>query len=317
MNFFSNFLKSGTPKQQSSKKLGALLICVTVFLLVIALIVLTIGAIVMKVKANKQAEQDAADTGVKIPNGFTTTTFDATQSVNGDLLLIDADHVYAGTTTAELFDTHETRAKTPDGKKVYTIGGTPDLGATEQTIIAFNAMISDFYADKTYGGDTNLYIKGAYNLNAENQAPGYQTGTVISLNYYVDYEKDKSNIPSIYNVDKYKWIYDHAHEYGFILVSEEEDGPNNVFRYVGVAHSMYMKSKNKTFAEYLTILKDSTSANKPLSITTKDGTKYGFYYLSADTVATTGAIVPSKYTYTVSGDNMGGYIVTYVVSTKN
>ena len=65
----------------------------------------------------------------------------------------------------------------------------------------------------------------------------------------------------------------------------------------------YMDNNDKTLAEYLEILK-SRSASKPLSVTV-DNASYNMYYS-----ATAEAVVPTKYSYTVSGDNMNGYIIT-------
>ena len=85
-----------------------------------------------------------------------------------------------------------------------------------------------------------------------------------------------------------------------------------MFRYVGVAHASYIKTYNKPVAEYITMLRDRTAA-KPFTATVKtvvDGKEttqtYNMYYIGAGETH----IVPSKWTYTVSGDNVGGYFVT-------
>ena len=131
---------------------------------------------------------------------------------------------------------------------------------------------------------------------------------MIGLSYYVDFKTDPTNIQSIYDVEKYEWLYDNAYKYGFVQASTEE-GKENLFRYVGVAHATAMHNNNKTFAEYLTLVQER-SYKAPLSVSVKnsagDTESYSIYYLAAGSEL----IVPTKWAYEVSGDNMGGYIVT-------
>lgn len=305
-----DFFHSGTEAQQNKKRMTALVLCATAAILAIALLVLAIGSVAIAIK-NKTAVGDEDESGeVKIPNGYTTTTFDATQISTGNLLLLDADHPYAGSTpSVVLFRDSESRPKTPDGNVVYSIGGTDKLGATSETVEAFNAMTAAFYADETAGGDDCLYISAAYDKTSLNQADElFKAGTTVALKYYVDFDTDSENRQSIYGVEKYQWLYEHAHEYGFIQASTEE-GKEHFFRYVGVAHATYMHNNNKTFSEYITILQ-GRSYKAPLSSSVKNSegetVSYSMYYLASGSEL----VVPTKWEYEVSGDNVSGYIVT-------
>ena len=315
MKFLTDFFNSGSVTQQKKRRMGAMIICATAVVLVIALVTLMVASIVTAIKGNQQ-DDNPDDNAGGIPNGYTTTTIDPTQLKMGNLLLVDADHACETVPTTVLFDGHESRAKTEGGSIIYSIGGRYNLAATDETVRAFNAMIAAFYADEQAGGDTNLYISNAYDQKAANQASDlYALGTTIGLKYYVDFDTDASNIQPIYGVEKYEWIYENAANYGFIQVSNAE-GEEHIFRYIGVAHATYMKNRNvATFAEYLTMVQTRT-ARSPLSITVKnaDGSdvRYNVYYLSA----TEEAVVPSEYSYTISGDNMSGYIVTVERSSK-
>ena len=306
-----DFFHSGTEAQQSKKRMTALVLCATAAVLAIALLVLAIGSVAIAIK-NKNSTGEEDESGeVKIPNGYTTTTLDPSLITSGNLLLLDADHPYAGSApNVVLFNGHESRPTTSDGKNIYSIGGILDLCATEETVVAFNSMIAAFYADANAGGDNNLYIAGAYNKNAANQANElYKAGTTVALNYYVYYNGNSDfELASINGVKKYEWIYDHAHEYGFIPASVEE-GKEHLFRYVGVAHATYMHNNNKTFAEYITILQ-GRSYKSPLSASAKnaegESVSYNMYYLASGSEY----VVPEKWAYEVSGDNVSGYIVT-------
>ena len=52
------------------------------------------------------------------------------------------------------------------------------------------------------------------------------------------------------------------------------------------------------------------SADKPLTIDT-DGGEWNVFYMQANTSGSTQIAVPQDATYTVSGDNVGGFIVAY------
>ncbi|MBE6546263.1 MAG: D-alanyl-D-alanine carboxypeptidase family protein [Ruminococcaceae bacterium] len=312
MKFLSDYFNSGTVKQQNKKRFGALLICITAALLAVALIALMIASIATAIKGKAPREEDGEETGGSgIPSGYTTTTFDQSQLSSGTLLLIDETHTYTGTPTVVLMNS--ARPSDDAGEYLYWLYDTVNFALTQDALDAFNLMVKDFHAES---GDNNLYVKDAYNQSAATQVTAlHQTGTALTLLYYT-YEGSTDGNPTdkktIHNVDTYKWLYDHAHEYGFVQASAVE-GEENIFRYVGVAHATYMKNNNKTLAEYLDILQTRT-AGRPLSvqISTKNAegqavsVAYNIYHLTAEETP----IVPSKFSYTVSGDNMGGYIVT-------
>jgi D-alanyl-D-alanine carboxypeptidase len=176
-----------------------------------------------------------------------------------------------------------------------------------------------------------IIITGAYrdiaqqtNLNSNYpsihpEAPGYSehhTGLAVDL-------KVLSNSATIALRDsEYEWLAAHCAEYGFIIRYEASksaltgivDEPYH-FRYVGVSHATYMTANNLCLEEYLELLRTSHCYDKtPLEITVGDQ-EYLVYYVAADTTdgaSFTSIPVPpaSEGTYTISGDNMNGFIVT-------
>ncbi len=318
MKFLSDYFNSGTVKQQNKKRFGALLICITAALLAVALIALMIASIATAIKGKAPHEEDPEDTdGSGIPSGYTTTTFDQAQLSAGTLLLLDETHTYTGPAPSQQ-PTPDQRPKSDEGVDLYR-GDHGSIRLTQETLDAFNTMMIAFHndnkADEAYSVG-NIWLqsrKGTYSASTEALL---QTGMALILcSQERGTENDEVSIYS--STDKggvgvYDWFYDHAHEYGFIQASTAE-GEENIFRYVGVAHATYMKNNNKTLAEYLDILQTRT-AGRPLSVqvNTKnaDGqttsVAYNIYHLTAEETP----VVPQKFTYTVSGDNMGGYIVT-------
>ncbi|MGG4455851.1 M15 family metallopeptidase [Brevibacillus porteri] len=111
-----------------------------------------------------------------------------------------------------------------------------------------------------------------------------------------------------------KWLEDNSWKYGFILryPKDKIDITGTAyepwhFRYVGLPHSAIMKQNNFSLEEYLDYLKDKGSISA-----TNDGKIYEINYYPADQEMT--IKVPITSNYEISGDNMGGVIVTSYVN---
>ena len=81
------------------------------------------------------------------------------------------------------------------------------------------------------------------------------------------------------------------------------------FRYVGVPHATYMYERGITLEEYLSELRIYTESI-PLLVSA-DGVEYGVYYIDKDVLEYTEFNVPKDTEYSISGDNMGGFVVWY------
>ncbi|WP_151734862.1 M15 family metallopeptidase ['Paenibacillus yunnanensis' Narsing Rao et al. 2020] len=106
------------------------------------------------------------------------------------------------------------------------------------------------------------------------------------------------------------WLRQHAAEFGFVLrYPQDKTGITGIayepwhFRYVGLPHSLIMQEKNFTLEEYLEFLKERKSY-----AATVGGKAYLITYhaVSGNTVIP----VPADRRYELSGDNVGGVIVT-------
>lgn len=307
------FLDEGTPKQQKQKKILLYVILSTVAALVLSLSVfLTVGIISLvkddagdpdNSQNNEQNNRSDNSSGGQL-SGYISSSFSADQKNNGNLLLIDDSHLFAGSASTVLVNDHRSEAK------VYSIEGTTTLGGTEEAVIALNSMIEAFYLSTQ---NDCLYVYNAHRKGSD-KADIFASGLCFTLTY-VDMN-DKKHDHSIYNESEYSWIYDNAHKYGFVQLypasaDDEDTSKANIFRYVGEPHASYMKRQGLTLDKYLELLKTKTP-DKALSLTDSAGNKYKVYYLTS-----AGGLVPSDAsTYTVSGDNMGGYVVTVCTSKK-
>jgi D-alanyl-D-alanine carboxypeptidase len=123
------------------------------------------------------------------------------------------------------------------------------------------------------------------------------------------------------NANTHPWIYEHCHEYGFIV--RYPDGKealtgvsdyNYYFRYVGYVHAYAMKLNDMCLEEYISYVKGYTN-EAPLTVTGEDGTAYEIYYVPAATGGMDTSIpVPTEHAYAISGDNDGGFIITVTLS---
>ena len=113
---------------------------------------------------------------------------------------------------------------------------------------------------------------------------------------------------------EYAWINVNCHEYGFIVRYEQGkeeltgiwDEPWH-FRYVGVPHASKIRELGLCMEEYMTYLQDFTFEGEHLTIRCGTGT-YEVWY-----TAGTEVYLPDSAEYQISGDNVGGFIVTVKV----
>lgn len=300
MKIKETLLEGGTKKVQKKKKITLRIIFITVIVLALALSVLMVIGLVMAISGRSSVDPENVEANI----GQTkTVTLTEAQLYEGTLLMLDSEHPYIGTINVELIKSID-RPQTKSNTNAYHIGGTDILCGTADAIKALNSMIEGFYKAEE---DDNIYIANAHNnnLGAEQDAI-YVCGTAFELQYYTDPDGNINKKSTIYGVEKYNWIYNNAHKYGFIVMSAEGEG-SNVFRYVGTVHATAMKNGKMTFDGYLETLR-GTTAEAPLTVHVS-GSTYGVYYVPAAGEHK----VPVDFAYTVSGNNTDGYIITVKV----
>ena len=172
---------------------------------------------------------------------------------------------------------------------------------TPQKINARNGTTYEFYDDYVVNESDKDYV----------ELPGYSdhhTGLAFDVKIY---DKDGASFSyGRYATEKVAWIVENYKYYGFIMRYPANkgnitgiDGESNHFRYVGLPHSVYITENNMCLEEYLNLIKNHTY-DDPLNLTVDDY-EYSVWYCK-DTV-----YVPRDGDYTVSSDNLGGFIVTY------
>ncbi len=175
-----------------------------------------------------------------------------------------------------------------------------------------------FYnAVKLYGAEE----AGKYALKADNS--DYRTGLSLYLKYMpadgLTYTLNDAKAD-----EAEQFLDDYAADYGLIrrYPADKADytgiGTKNhyQYRYVGVPHALIMSEGNYSLEEYIAGIKYYTESNR-MAVTVGTST-YHIYYVPASAEGNDVTVhIPKNKNYTVSGNNVDGYIVTIDMTASN
>ena len=234
----------------------------------------------------------------------------------GSLLIVNSQHIYEfPTTNSGLKNIYDNREKYDGVSNTYQLLNNTIQLHTD-ALDALNAMMLDYYAETQ---DGSIRITGAYRT-AQEQASGYEAGTYDLPAGYSDHHTGlcialRPQVAGEYLPESH-WIYQNCHKYGFIVRYPESksditqvSGYDYCFRYVGIEHATYITENNLCLEEYTALLATRYQKENPLSIVTESGKRYEVYYVAATGDVTT-LEVPKNRQYTISGDNINGFIVS-------
>ena len=253
----------------------------------------------------------------------------------GDLILVNADYAYAFPETPTDVSVYNNKTKS------YKVA-TANINLSMDAIDPLNVLMDDFYdatgcrdvmvnsGFRTKEFQQQLYDDYVEQYGAEYAAeyvaiPGYSehhTGLAVDLTVYMDSGEGEKLLVH----EHCKWLVENFENYGFIL-RYPEDKVNITgisyeawhYRYVGVPHANIMKKQGlclEEYIEYLQGLEEGTAvawngleAHEISLDGILDG-GYVVYYVPAAETGNTEIAVPQGREYTISGDNVGGFIVT-------
>ena len=303
-------------QRRQTQRVVLLAMFATVALILVSLLVLGGFAIVNAIIDARPAP-DNNDNNPPSPNGiqFIQTTKFATDTLVGDLVLVNPDNRYTFPDAAEktLECINDYRTKAEDGKFYYTLVEVQyKLKLQKNAIDALNAMLLKSYevtGDIIKISEAHRTLKAQEGRDIEPGYSDHHTGYCFAIRDNADSSE----------LDPDHWIYENCHKYGFVVrYPEGKEDITEVskytfcLRYVGVPHATYIYENDLCLEEYLDLLKNSySSAATRLTISAADGFEYDVYYVKASDAEVTTIDVPtSNFDYTVSGDNRGGFIVT-------
>lgn len=237
-----------------------------------------------------------------------------------------------------------------DGENLVNIyeHATSAVGVKEDDMhinsIAMDHMNSFFDAFKEAKGSTSILISSSYRSKSDQEkiysdsvkdtgekstayyvaVPGYsehQTGYCFDTAAY----NDAGEMIELDGEGVYGWLSENCADYGLIL--RYPDDKTNItgigyeswhFRYIGAPHSYVVTDNKLCLEEYISGIKQYTFDNGGLLVDKGEKGKWIVYYVpKLEAFNNTDVPVPvdsSKCSYTVSGDNVGGFIVTVDVS---
>ena len=300
-------------KRRITQRIVLLAMFATVALILVSVLVLGGFAVVNAIIDARPPQHEENDPPAPVNDVVFVQTTKAADDIHmGQLLVVNAENRYtfpAGLSLLRIYDNMPVKS---NGSSIYRPVSN-DYKLESEALQALNSMVYKYYElDET----ANFAISSAYRTLEDQEAlsssvqPGYSdhhTGYCVAIQY-----GDRSNLEADH------WFYQNCYKYGFIVrYPEGKEGITGVsdykhcFRYVGVAHATYIYQHGLCLEEYVQLLKNNyASSATRLAITAADGIAYEVYYIAASGEELTTLDVPSNYSYTVSGDNHSGFIVT-------
>lgn len=234
----------------------------------------------------------------------------------GDQILVNSDHAYefpVSEESGEIVPIYEYMTNSYQAKDY-------EISLTKNTILALNNLMDAFYNET---GSTELMVVSGYRTK-EAQNEDFESGSSEIKGGYSEYHTGMSFSLSIWgdspyyyeNSGIYSWIAENCAKYGFITRYPEDkksitgvEGKQYQFRYVGIPHAVYMYENKLCLEEYIDTVKNYTADGEHIKVSS-DSKKYEIYYVPQNPSANTEISVPSDKSYTISGNNVDGFIVT-------
>lgn len=311
----------GERERRQKLTLTAIAVTFTLLLLVFA-ILLTVNVVLAirdRATANEHPD-DNADQNQEQPDEpqqpiYQTVTLSASDVTKGDLILVNASHVYTfPTTEGHLVNIYHSQIQAKTKDEYFLV-------ARENIMIdldAYGAMTKMLTAFSEQSGLSCVQVYDAYRSYEQQAAlgsstkPGYSdhhTGLCMALNVRTGGKTYDLSTDAAYN-----WIYDNCYKYGFVVryPTDKEaqtgvGGYTECFRFVGAMHAYVMMMNNWCLEEYVANVRAYTQ-DAPM-VVAMDDASYDIFYVAASG-AQTSITLPDGANYTVSGDNAGGFIVT-------
>ena len=261
-----------------------------------------------------------------IPEELTArVNFSNADIAHGYLILVNKDHEYSvgGEDVVALYHNED---KSPS----YGLA-TSDI-ACERSILPFLNEFLDAYSEAS--GDENVVINSGYRsfeaqqqilddrIASDGEEEAYKYVALPGQSeHHTGLGMDIASWGENYNS---AWLTENCWHFGFVQRYRADKvaitGISSEYwhyRYVGKPHAEIMVKENLCLEEYIELIRTYTY-EKPYTFAAEDGTQYVIYSVRAvgSEEAETAVPVPKGAAYTVSGDNIDGFIVSAVWETS-
>lgn len=271
---------------------------------------------VQTITDNTQEPKEAVSTLFESANTATLTNSDALSS--GNLVVVNSEHPFSKDLSSDVVSLISYNTNS-DGEQIFSLTDS-SVCIQEPAARQFQSMVSAFY---TKSNNSSLFASSGY-LSSEEQdstpfaAGNNDVGAGLSLSLGTWSDGSRGNYDG---TGDFQWITQNMAKYGFITRYTDDKSSvtgaaadQALIRYVGLPHAEIMAEKGFCLEEYVEFLKTYTYEN-PLQHTGSNSINYAVYYTEMKKGNTTDIKIPTKadgteYTYSVSGNNIAGYIVT-------
>jgi zinc D-Ala-D-Ala carboxypeptidase len=281
------------------KKLALLLVAI-----ILALVVYNVATLGHEKDETTVKEAPKKPTTQTVP----VTAEDITQ---GPLVLINHDHEVDDRAVPEDLITLSKHPKLINGFSV----ADDSIKVARDMLASFQVMVDAAKADDV----THFIINSSYRSKAV-QAELFKTkGADIALpagasEHNLGLSLDiGSSLGLMENAKEGQWLAKNAPAYGFILrYPEDKTDITGIqyeawhFRFVGLPHSLIMQQHDWVLEEYIDYLKTHDRLTETIN-----GVRYMVFYQDVAETGETDIQLPLNRSYTISGDNDQGVIVTY------
>ena len=322
--------KSGRARSRRERKRRQKRKVTMIFMVIICILVFILVVLEMRNKNTGKSDTapDFADTAVRNNDDASQVTEEKIltlteeQKHTGDLLLVNSSYAYdfdANADTINLVNIRDTQSFYYQVQKTdYEVAGRimpylDDLvSACDSAVGSRLTGIASAYRSLEYQQDVWNEMAELYgNEYAETYVavPGYSehhTGLAVDMSIFFEDGSEGTFSES----ENAAWMNDNSYHYGFVRRYAEDKvdvtGISNEawhFRFVGIPHATFMVNNNLCLEEYIDYLRSHTDAANPLEISCDSGT-YEVYFTAEN------EITEPEGEYTVSGNNVDGYIIT-------
>ena len=266
--------------------------------------------------------QPVPSTESKPPAGGYQTISKASDDIHsGDLLLVNAEYpcdfdtiaIADGTSSDINFVTIKSILDTKS--EIHYTAADWEVGLDRTAAYAMDAWFEGFYQAT---GNTDIRMIKGY--TADSGDYDFRAGRTLTMGIYPD-----SGSSNFYKPEgEYAWLDEHAAEYGFVVRYPDDKAElfddtitsrtTATYRYVGVAAATFMRSNSLCLEEFLKEIK-KYSIDTMLRVSSGDA-QYGMYYIPANnsSAETSFGVPGGDADYTISGNNVDGFIITVALN---
>ncbi len=264
---------------------------------------------------------------IVIPEGYAAHELTQEEIHMGDLILVNNDHAYNWDAISAVIPKNQIVNIYENKTKNYALSNT-SMELASITVENLNNMFGAYYA---VNGKRDIYLNAALRTFEVQEEIFAEKGDAVATKPgYSEHHSGLAFDIAITTGGKYMaftdeghyvWIPQNCAKYGF--VRRYPEGKTAItgitfepwhFRYVGVPHAEYMYNNDIVLEEYIELLKQYTFLGEHLKVTS-NGKNYEIYYIPSEG-AITKVYYPENKNYSISGNNVDGFIVTVDLSEK-